>query len=230
MKKNPLKKILSEKRQTYGSWLTIPHLLIPEIMAKSGFDWLVIDMEHSPIGIIQAEEMVRIINLCELPAMVRVGENNPNLIKRVMDSGASGVIVPMVNSKEQARQAVSAVKYPPSGKRGVGLARAHGYGTLFDDYKRWVEKESSVIAQIEHIEAVENITEILSVDGVDGFIVGPYDLSASLGVSGQFDHPAMLDALKMIKNAINKENKPDGFHVVSCLNYFFCQNGSIKCP
>jgi 2-dehydro-3-deoxyglucarate aldolase len=183
-------------------------------MARSGFDWLVIDMEHSPIEISDAEEMIRIIQLCGLPAIVRVGEINPNLIKHVMDSGASGVIVPMVNTREEAIQAVEAVRYPPEGQRGVGLARAHGYGTLFAEYKHWVIEESTVIVQIEHIQAVRNIDAILSVDGVDGFIVGPYDLSASLGIPGQFDHPAMRDALETIKNIINKGTKPCGFHVV----------------
>jgi len=198
-----------------GSWITIPHPSIAEIMAKSGFDWLVIDMEHSPIGISEAEELIRVIHLCGLPVLVRVGENNSNLIKRVMDSGASGTIVPMVNTKEQATQAVEAVKYPPAGKRGVGLARAQGYGILFEEYHGWVAKESTVIVQIEHIQAVKNIDAILSVDGVDGFIVGPYDLSASLGIPGQFDHPAMLEALETIKNVVNKGTKHSGFHVVS---------------
>lgn len=198
-----------------GSWITIPHPSIAEIMAKSDFDWLVIDMEHSPIDMSQAEELIRIIHLCGLPVLVRVGENNSNLIKRIMDSGASGVIVPMVNTKEQATQAVESVKYPPFGKRGVGLARAQGYGILFEEYQEWVAKEGTVIVQIEHIQAVKNIDAILSVDGVDGFIVGPYDLSASLGVPGQFDHPDMLKALDTVKNVVSKEIKHSGFHMVS---------------
>jgi len=198
-----------------GSWITIPHPSIAEIMARAGFDWLVIDMEHSPIGISEAEQIIRVINLCGLPALVRVGENNSNLIKRVMDSGASGVIVPMVNTKEQAKQAVEAVKYPPVGQRGVGLSRAQGYGMLFEEYQRWVEKESTVIVQIEHIQAVKNIDAILSIDGIDGFIVGPYDLSASLGIPGQFDHPDMLESLETIKSVINKGTKHSGFHVVT---------------
>lgn len=208
---------LSDKNNhpSIGSWITIPHPSIAEIMAKSGFDWLVIDMEHSPIEISKAEELIRVIHLCGLPVLVRVGENSSNLIKRVMDSGASGVIVPMVNTQEQARQAVEAVKYPPAGKRGVGLARAQGYGTLFEEYQGWVAKESTVIVQIEHIQAVKNMDAILSIDGVDGFIVGPYDLSASLGIPGQFDHHAMLEALETIKNVVNKGTKYSGFHVVA---------------
>lgn len=203
-----------DNNASIGSWITIPHPSIAEIMAKSGFDWLVVDMEHSPIGISEAEEIIRIIHLCGLPSLVRVGEINTNLIKRVMDLGASGVIVPMVNTREQAIQAVEAVKYPPAGRRGVGLARAQGYGALFTEYQRWVAKESTVIVQIEHIEAVKNIEAILSVEGVDGFIVGTYDLSGSLGIPGQFDSSAMKEALKAIKNFIGKGTKPGGFHVV----------------
>ena len=209
-----LKKMENEGGVSIGSWITMAHPAIAEIMAKAGNDWLVVDMEHSSIDISAAENIIRVIQLCGLPALVRVGENNANLIKRVMDCGASGVVVPMVNTKEDAIRAVQAVKYPPYGTRGVGLARAQGYGTIFEEYRQWVANESSVIVQIEHIQAVENIEDILSVDGIDGFIIGPYDLSASLGVPGQFDHPQMIDALNRINSTIDKTTKYKGFHVV----------------
>ncbi len=216
MKDLPISLNLQKKddKGSIGSWITISHPSVAEIMARAGFDWLVVDMEHSPISMSEAEEMIRVIHLCGLPSMVRVGENNANIIKRVMDSGASGVIVPMVNTLEEAEKVVKAVKYPPKGHRGVGLARAQGYGTLFEEYQRWVAEESTIIVQVEHIQAVKNLGEILSVEHVDGFIVGPYDLSASLGIPGQFNHPDMLDALDTIKDYINKGNKPFGFHVV----------------
>lgn len=108
------------------------------------------------------------------------------------------MIVPMINSVDQAEQAVSAVRYPPQGTRGVGLARAQGYGSSFDKYLDWVSKESVVIVQVEHIEAVNNLEAILAVGGVDGFIIGPYDLSGSLGVPGQFDHALMKEAMERI--------------------------------
>ena len=115
----PVSLYLSRKKRSIGSWITITHPSIAEIMAKAGFDWLVIDMEHSPIGISEAEEMIRVINLCGLPALVRVGENNSTLIKRVMDAGASGVVVPMVNTREQAKQAVDAEIGRASGRERV---------------------------------------------------------------------------------------------------------------
>jgi len=210
-----LKERLKKRELTIGSWITIGHTAVAEIMAKAGYDWLTVDMEHSAITIDIAQDLIRVIELCGVVPLVRVGENDPNLIKRVMDAGAHGVIVPMVNSKEDAEKAVASVQYPPIGFRGVGLARAQGYGTDFEGYKKWNEKESIIIVQIEHIKAVENLEAILSVPGVDGFIIGPYDLSGSLGVPGQFDHPEMLKALNRVKDVSEKMNALSGFHVIS---------------
>jgi len=187
---------------------------IAEIMSKTGFDWLVIDMEHSAIGNHQCQELIRIIDLCGIAPLVRVGANDSLLIKRAMDAGAHGVVVPMINSREDAEKAVSAVKYPPHGMRGVGLSRAQGYGTSFDEYKKWVEKESVVIVQIEHFLAVENLEDILSASGVDAFIIGPYDLSASLGIPGDFESKRMIEALEKIKRVTSESSVSAGYHVV----------------
>lgn len=199
---------------TIGSWLTIAHPAIAEIMAKSGFDWIAVDLEHSVITIREAEELIRVIDLCGSTPLVRLTSNNSDQIKRVMDAGAYGVIVPMVNSPEEARKAVEAVKYPPFGRRGVGLARAQGYGRSFKEYLSWQKESSCVIVQIEHIDAVNNLEEILSVDGVNGYIVGPYDLSASMGVPGQFDHKDFLKAMDHIKLVSKKLNASGGIHII----------------
>lgn len=199
---------------TIGSWITIGSTVVAEIMAQAGFDWLVIDMEHSAITLDIAQDMIRVIELCGVPSLVRVGHNQPNLIKRVMDCGAHGVIVPMVNSKKEADQAVASVKYPPEGFRGVGLARAQKYGQDFEDYRKWNQEKSIVIVQVEHIDAVNNLEDILSVTGVDGFIVGPYDLSGSLGVPGQFENPDVQDALEHIRKVSSEKNAMSGFHVI----------------
>lgn len=209
-----LKKRIRNNELTIGSWVTLADTSIVEIMAKAGFDWLTIDMEHSAITLDHAQNLIRVIDLCGVPPLVRVGENDPNHIKRVMDTGAHGVIVPMVNSKEEAQRAVDAVKYPPLGNRPVGLSRAQGYGVDFDRYKEWVSTDSIVIVQIEHVKAVENLEDILTVDGVDGFIVGPYDLSGSMGVPGDFDCPEMIEALKRIVKVSKEIQKTSGFHVV----------------
>ena len=209
-----LKQKLQNRELTIGSWITLGHLSIAEIMAKAGYDWLTVDMEHSAITLHQAQQLIQVIELCGCVPLVRVGDNDPNLIKRVMDAGAHGVIVPMVNTREDAKQAVASVKYPPHGFRGVGLARAQGYGASFEEYKQWNDDESIVIAQIEHIKAVENLEDILTVEGVDGFIIGPYDLSGSLGVPGEFDHPDVVAALEKVKEITKRHNALSGFHVI----------------
>ena len=209
-----LKSRLAEGQVTVGSWLTLAHPAIAEIMSRAAFDWLTIDLEHSVITIKEAEEVIRIVELLGVVPLARLSANDPVQIKRVMDAGAQGVIVPMVNSSADAEAAVAAVRYPPKGKRGVGLARAQGYGSSFDRYKEWINRESVVIVQVEHIEAVNNLEAILSVEGVDGFIVGPYDLSGSLGVPGQFDHPSMKEALEQIRRVGFSSGKASGIHVI----------------
>ncbi len=124
------------------------------------------------------------------------------------------MIVPMANSALEAEQVVTSVFYPPKGRRGVGLARAQGYGASFDRYLVWVNREVVVIVQVEHIEAVNNLESILSVEGVDGFIIGPYDLSGSLGIPGQFDHPLMKEAMGRIETVGAASGKAPGIHVI----------------
>ncbi len=209
-----LKEKIKNKELTIGSWLSFGYTPMVEIMTQSGFDWLVIDMEHTAIDEFDAFQMIQIIDLGGSVPLVRVGKNDELLIKRMMDSGAHGVVVPMINTKEDAEKAVSYVKYPPVGKRGVGLSRAQKYGMGFKEYKEWAEKNSIVIVQIEHIKAVENLAEIMSVEGVDGFIVGPYDLSASMGFPGEFENPEVKEALAKVTGFMNSSKKPGGYHVV----------------
>lgn len=209
-----LKTKIRNREFTVGSWITLAKPEVAEVMAEAGFEWLTVDMEHSATTLDIAQELIRVIELRGVVPMVRVGENNANLIKRVMDSGAHGVIVPMVNTKEDAMAAVSAVKYPPTGTRGVGLARAQKYGFGFDEYLKWVKEHSIVIVQIEHIRAIENLEEILTTPGVDGSIIGPYDLSGSLGYPGEFDRAEVIKALQRYEDVCDSLQKPKGFHVV----------------
>jgi len=197
-----------------GSWITIGHPVVAEIMSAAGFDWLTIDLEHSAIGIERAEELIRIIDLSGVKPFVRLSSNNSVQIKRVMDSGAHGIIVPMIKTAEEARKAVRAVHYPPLGDRSVGLARAQKYGVGFENYFDWQRDSAMVIVQIEHIEAVNNIQEIFSVEGISGYLIGPYDLSASMGIPGEFEHKEMLAALEIIKSAAELNRVPSGYHIV----------------
>ncbi|MDD5454079.1 MAG: aldolase/citrate lyase family protein, partial [Candidatus Ratteibacteria bacterium] len=189
MKRQELKPKLINREVSIGSWITMGNSIVTEVMAQAGFEWLTIDMEHSAIDMSQAQELIRIIELSNVVPLVRISNNNPDVIKHVMDAGAHGVIVPMVNSKREAEEAVKSVKYPTFGIRSVGLSRAQKYGFDFNGYREWLEKESIVIVQIEHIEAINNLEAILCTSGVDGSIIGPYDLSGSLGCPGEFDRP-----------------------------------------
>ncbi|WP_445665608.1 HpcH/HpaI aldolase family protein [Fodinibius sp. AD559] len=209
-----LKSKLSENELTIGTWVTINHPAVIEILSSAGFEWITLDIEHSAINIESVQNLLGHIQGNGMEGLVRVSKNEEVIIKRVMDAGADGVIVPMVKNREEAQKAVSYVKYPPIGKRGVGLSRAQKYGTDFDGYKEWTNNESVVIAQIEHIEAVNNLEEILTTDGIDGTIVGPYDLSASMGHPGEYHREDVKEALQKVVHKTQELNKPLGFHVV----------------
>jgi len=131
-----------------------------------------------------------------------------------MDAGAHGIVVPMVNSSEEAAKAVAATRYAPLGTRGVGLARAQAYGEKFEEYLEWQKNDPVVIVQIEHIDAVNNLESILSTDGVDGYIIGPYDLSCSMGLAGEFEHPDLIAAMEQIQSVAKQLNKIGGIHIV----------------
>lgn len=210
-----LRKRIKAGELTLGSWITIGHPNVAEILANAGFDWLVIDIEHNPIDISMVQTLITTIQSKGVAAFVRVSKNEEVVIKHVLDAGADGIIVPMVCSKDDAIQAVDYAKYPPIGKRGVGLARAQQYGTGFEAYKKWVAEDLVVIAQIEHIKGIKNLEEIISVDGIDGTIIGPYDLSGSMGMPGEFEQPVVKEALKRYIDICKAHNFPMGFHVVN---------------
>jgi 2-keto-3-deoxy-L-rhamnonate aldolase RhmA len=197
-----------------GSWITLNHFSIAEIMADAGFDWLCVDMEHSVTDYVEAEQLIASIQSKGIPAFVRVGENNTRIIKRVLDAGADGIIVPSVNSKQEAQKAIEAVKYPPIGKRGVGLARAQQYGFGFEDYKNNKAKEIKLIVQIEHVNAVNQLDEILSLEHIDGTFIGPYDLSGSMGKPGKYDDSDVQEVLLRYEEIVKKYDKLVGFHVI----------------
>lgn len=214
MKSKSLKNRIKNGDTVIGSWITLAHPSIAEIMAMAGFDWLAIDLEHSVITIREAEELIRVIDLAGVVPLVRLTSNNPDQIKRVMDAGAHGVIVPMVMSAQDAELAVASVKYPKKGSRGIGLARAQGYGVTFDEYFEWQKENTLVIVQIEHIDAVTNIDSILNVDGVDGFFIGPNDLSGSMGIPRQLARKEYKDAVERVKEAGLVHGITSGLHVV----------------
>lgn len=209
-----LKNKLQNNELTLGSWITIGHPSVVEIMSSAGFEWLVIDIEHTSIDLSTAHTLIAAIQANGMKALVRVSKNEEVVIKRILDMGADGIVVPMVKSKADALEAIEYAKYPPVGKRGVGLFRAQKYGLGFDEYKRWVDEELVIIAQIEHIEAVENIQEIITTDGIDGVIIGPYDLSGSMGYPGEYDRDDVKNAIANVLKVCKDHNTPSGFHVI----------------
>lgn len=209
-----LKQKIKNKQLTVGSWITLGNTSIAEILSNAGFDWLVVDLEHTTISLDQAGELIRTIELAGVASLVRLTSNDENQIKRVMDAGAQGIVVPMVNCADDAKYAVAATRYPPLGIRGVGLARAQKYGAGFKDYLSLQSSGHLVIVQIEHIDAVNNLKEIINVDGVDAFIVGPYDLSCSMGIPGEFTHPSFIKIMDKIIEISRQVNAVSGIHVV----------------
>jgi 2-dehydro-3-deoxyglucarate aldolase len=214
LKDNLLKTALQDNQVTIGSWLSIPSPVVAEIVAQAGFPWLVVDMEHSVIDLECMQSMFMAMELNKCIPLVRLSGKDPTQAKRVLDAGAYGIIAPMVNTSGEAEMMVHSVKYPPLGKRGVGLARAQSYGMKFNDYMEHFNNHSIVICQIEHKDAVENIDAILSVNGIDGIIIGPYDLSCSYGIPGEFENPIIIEAEQRVMDAANRNGIPAGIHVV----------------
>lgn len=198
-----------------GSWITVGHPSIAEVMCEAGFDWLCIDIEHSQIDINSLLNLIIAIQGKRMKAYVRVGSNEPSIIKRVLDSGADGIIIPQINTVEDAKRAIKNVRYSPLGNRGLGLARAQGYGFNLEDYLTGKANNIELIVQIEHYKGISNLDHILSLDGLDGTFLGPYDLSASIGIPGQFDSKEFKNLVKEYNNVTSKFKKKKGFHVVS---------------
>lgn len=205
---------MDKQKFSLGSWISLTSPSIAEVMADAGFDWLCIDLEHSVIDYSDAQQLILAIQSKGIKAFVRVGENNQRIIKRILDAGADGIIVPSVNSAADALKAVKAVKYPPVGTRGVGLARAQSYGFGFESYRDGKANEIKLIVQIEHINAIKELDSIIQTEGVDGTFIGPYDLSGSMGKPGQYDDEDVRAALDQYEKIAKQYDKLIGFHVV----------------
>jgi 2-dehydro-3-deoxyglucarate aldolase len=197
-----------------GTMVTLPTPAVAEILADAGFDWLFVDGEHGPL---ETRDLLAILQAVgdRSACLVRVPAAEEVPIKKALDLGAVGVIVPQVNTAEQAARVVGYARYAPAGARGVGLARAHGYGMRFREYVETANERVAVVVQAEHARAVENIAAIVRVEGVDAVLLGPYDLAASLGKMGRVDDPAVTDAIDHITATCREAGMPLGYFGVT---------------
>lgn len=208
---NRVKERLQQGLPTVGTWINIPEPAVAEILSAYGMDWLVIDTEHGPMDWQTVENLLRAMKGTEVVPLIRVAGNDPFLIKKALDRGAMGVLVPMINSAEEARSAVAAAKYPPEGFRGMAGTRASRYGLDMEAYVENWNRDVLVVIQVETRAGLENVAAIAAVPGVDVLFVGPNDLSASLGIFRQYDHPVFQDAVRRIRDAAREHGVAPGY-------------------
>jgi 2-keto-3-deoxy-L-rhamnonate aldolase RhmA len=204
------RKRLRSGETLFGSLVTLPSAAVAEILAEVGFDWLFLDGEHGPFDTGDIVAMLQAVG-DRVACVVRVPGADEGPIKKILDQGAEGIIVPQVNTVEQAASVVRYARYSPSGSRGVGLSRAQGYGLRFSEYLQTANERVAAIVQAEHARAVENIESIVKVEGIDAVLVGPYDLAASLGKMGQIDDPKVTDAIEHVTKTCQAAGIPLGY-------------------
>lgn len=212
MRKNLAKDKLQNGERIYGVFCNLYSPMIVEVIGHIGFDFVLIDAEHGPAGVESCENMVRAADSVDTSVYIRIAENARQNILRYLDTGAQGVQLPMINSKKETEEVVKAVKYPPQGIRGLAGMRASDYAIKMPlkDYTIMANQETLTVVQIETVEAMKNLDEMLTVDGVDVFFIGPNDLSTSMGYTGQTTHPEVLAAIDKLVGQILAAGKIAG--------------------
>lgn len=206
-----LRKFFQNRERLFGGWTSLAHPQIAEMMASlMKPDFLGIDIEHSSINQGEAQRIIAAGQSFGVPVLPRIASHNPEAIKRLADSGADGFIVPMVDTPEQLQQIIGWMKYPPVGRRSFGISRAQGYGAGFDRYTQEWNERSALIIQIESVTGVKNVEALLDSEHVDGVMIGPYDISGSLGIPGQLEHPEVLRACDTVIAACDRFKKSIG--------------------
>jgi len=205
---------LSSGYSSVGSWIQIPHPSIAEILGAAGYDWVAVDLEHGSVSPHQLPDLFRAIELGGTLPLARVAQGQAKDCKQALDAGAGGIIVPMVESAAQLISVRDNCRWPPAGTRGVGFSRANLFGQQMDSY-RTEAQNPLLVAMIEHVLAMENLPEILSVEGLDAIIAGPYDLSASMGITGQFDSPEFVAVMSRLLELCLQCSIPCGIHIVT---------------
>ena len=216
-----------KKKISYGSWLTIPHLYVLEIILNElKIKWVVIDLEHSSISYSNVEKLISTIHARKKLAFVRISEKSSIEIKKVLDAGADGLIIPMIKSKSDIKYVLDQSLFPPKGSRSYSLCKATNYGDNFQKYVKNFNKKIKIIPLIEHIDAVNNLEEILYSKKIDTIMIGPYDLSGSLNKPGDFTNQSFNQALKKIDIVCRKKKITKGIHIPiinseNCINLLF---------
>ncbi|WPP51474.1 HpcH/HpaI aldolase family protein [Catalinimonas niigatensis] len=206
-----LKQRLKQGKTLNGCWLNLGSSLTAEIVGLSGFDWVLIDLEHGAGGEKDVLHQLQALEHTPAAPIVRIESFERQRFHRVLDMGAEGIMCPRINNLEEAKQAVSALLYPPEGSRGVAkMVRATNFGKDFDTYRTQAKDNILGVLQVETIEVLDHLDAIATLDGVDVLFIGPADLSMALGIFGQFDHPTFKDALKATVNAAQKAGKATG--------------------
>jgi len=209
------KEKLQGGQPVFGGWVMIGHPSVVEIMAGEGFDWIGVDMEHTSTEVRMFHELALAVKGTGCDLLARLPSCDPDIAKRVLDAGAAGIIVPSVNTPELACRAVGMAKFPPQGFRGASLCRATDFGRNFPEYYRRHNDEVLVVVMLEHVDAVKSADAILATPGIDAALIGPYDLSASMGLPGQLAHPEVQAAIASIVSACRARQVPAGIHVVA---------------
>ena len=193
--------------------MQIPHSSIAEIMGQAGYDWVAVDMEHGAVAVNQLPDLFRGLELGNTLPLARISQGHPKDCKQALDAGAGGIIVPMIESAAQLMAVRDACRWPPAGTRGVGFSRANLFGKHFEAYREEAQAPL-LVAMIEHQRAAAELEAILAVDGLDAILIGPYDLSASMGLTGQFEHPDFCATMENIRALAADKAIPAGVHVV----------------
>jgi 2-dehydro-3-deoxyglucarate aldolase len=204
---------LKKGQYSIGSWMQIPHSSVAEIMGDAGYDWVAVDLEHGSISVSQLPDLFRALELGNTLPLARLARGHPKDCKQALDAGAGGVIVPMVESVDQVIAVREACRWPPAGSRGVGFSRANMFGKYFNRYSTEAQNPL-LIVMIENERALEQLDNICKVDGLDALLVGPYDLSASMGITAEFNSDHFVSTMKHIKKVASASRIACGVHVV----------------
>ena len=212
-KRRLLKTKLQNRERVFGAWVSYAHPSITETFVQAEFDFIAVDMEHSTISLEQAQRIIAVSQSCHTPCLPRPVSHSNDWVKPLLESGADGLIIQMVNTPEELEKIISHCKYPPAGNRSFGVNRAQKYGFDFDEYVMKWNESSSLLIQVESQLSVANIDALLSFDEVDAVMVGPYDISGSYDVPGQTTHPLVMEASDIVIEACQRHGKSCGTQV-----------------